>query len=182
MPRQPDLPYTATPTSVTVELSSHTSRSFTMLMKNLERIDKLTAELTELRAQTKMEFIEEELQRLFDVEDEMITRCVKTKSFAISVSIKPKPTAVVPYAKVVKALREKMTPELIAVLEELIKVHTTYTQKTRSLSYQRVSEAIVAEGVFDKIVTLFKKFWTVYDRWAGKYDQELRKLERSIEQ
>ena len=91
-------------------------------------------------------------------------------SFILQLSKDPKATETPKYKDILEALSEQLTPELIAVLEQLKKTMVTVTQKAPSLKINQLDE-----GMFTNLFARVKQF--VFN-WGNKYDQKLAALQQ----
>jgi uncharacterized protein (UPF0335 family) len=163
----PDVEYEVDSTTVTAKLRSYKSQSYTKLASKVERISQLESELKTLKEEVKQE-TRENVSELFDAEDAAHTRVVQTMSFILTLSKDPKPTVSPKYKEILDALSEKLTPELIVVLEELKKQMVTVTQKSPSLKIKQINESF-----FSDLLTRTKK---AVLRWGRNYDAKLQHL------
>ena len=163
----PHVDYEQDATKVTARLGGYQSAKYTRLLKNMMRIDELTAELKQLQSEVKQQR-REDVAELFDVEDAVFTRVVETKSAVFKLTKDPKPTESPQYKVILEALEAHLTPELITVLTKLKKEHVTVTQKEPALSYELTEE--VNPSVLNSI-----------KQWLPKFDRALDVIEQAID-
>lgn len=161
---------------VVAKLKSYNSQSYTKLAQKVERIEALEDEIKALKAQVKSE-AKEHVHTLFEADDTVRTRVVDTVSFIITLSKDPKPTETVQYAKVIAELEKSLTPELIALLENLKAQFKTVTQKEPSL---KIAKKDLTESVSRAFAKYIEKFNNFVDKWANKYDRKLAKLKQAV--
>ena len=133
----------------------------------MQRIDELAKELKILQAETKDE-LKTEVAGLFSAADSARTRVVETKQFIFQISKDPKPTPSTKYKEVLTALKEHLTPELINVMESLVKQFTSTSPKSPSIGVKKISES-VSQSYLDKV-----------EDWAEQYDLKLEKLKNYL--
>ena len=171
--RLTDFPYTDEPDKTTVHLKSHQSQIYTNLAKKVKRINELKVELKQLEDEVKQS-TREDVASLFDeVEDVVKTRVIDTVSFIITLSKDPKATQAPKYKDILETLEKQLTPELIAVLENLKRTMVTVTQKSPSLRIDPKEKEKVNESLFTSYFTKLKKY--IY-AWGKDYDQRLDQL------
>lgn len=176
--RNPDIEYKVDAKAVTAKLKSHNSAVYTKLAQKVQKIDMLEKEVKALKEEVKSE-AKEHVADLFDATDAVQTRVVETISFILTLSKDPKPTETVKYAEVIKELTTHLTPELIAVLEQLKKQYTSETQKSPTLKVTPKSNEL-SEGIFGDAVGKFSAFLNHIARWGSKYDQKLNALKNMV--
>jgi hypothetical protein len=164
----PNVEYEDDPTKVTAHLGSYQSAKYTKLARNLQRIDDLSAEIKQLKAETKTQTREDVIE-LFDVEDAVLTRVVKTKSAIFKLTKDPKPTKTPDYKKILEEMEKVLTPELIKVLEVLKEEHVKITEKEPALSYELIKEQQTTSPAVEKV-----------KRWLPKFDRVLTAVEQAI--
>lgn len=168
-------------TKVIATLNSHDSGRYTKLGRNLNRIKWLSDKIDQLKEEVKAD-TKGAIADLFHADDACRTRVVETVSFTFEMTKDPKPTTTVQYSKVLEALEEHLTPELIAVMEGLKAQFSNVTQKSPGLKakdkrYESIEEAIqLEEGFLDKIKDLAKRFYAKVASWGKSYDAKLDKL------
>lgn len=156
---------------VTASMSGYQSQKYTKLAKKVQEAKRLSDELAILKEEIKSD-TREHVADLFAAEDATRTRVIETVSFTMKLNANPKPTESYKYAEIVKALEEELTPELLTVLETLKKKFKTVTQKEASLSVE------LKEGLWDSIVSGFKKLYSAIMSWAKSYDKKLNELKK----
>mgnify|MGYP000727153710 CR=1 FL=1 len=159
---------------VVAKLKSYDSQSYTKLAQKVERIEVLEDEIKALKAQVKSE-AKEHVHSLFEAEDTVRTRVVDTVSFIITLSKDPKPTETVQYAKVIAELEKSLTPELVALLENLKAQFKTVTQKEPSL---KIAKKDLTESFGNAFARYTDKFNNFVSKWSSKYDKKLDKLKQ----
>lgn len=168
-------------TKVIANLQSYDSGRYTKLGRNLNRIKWLSEKIDQLKEEVKAD-TKGAIADLFHADDACRTRVVETVGFTFEMTKDPKPTTTVQYSKVLEALEEHLTPELLAVMEGLKAQFSSVTQKSPGLKakdkrYESIEEAIqLDEGFLDKIKDLAKRFYAKVTNWASSYDSKLAKL------
>lgn len=162
---------------VVAQLKSYESATYTRLANRVEEISRLEAEIKAAKAEVKS-MTRQHVADLFAAEDAVKTRVVDTVSFIMTLSKDPKPTETVQYAKVVEALTEHLTPELIKVLEQLKKQFKTVTQKEPSLRITRKED--LAEAIISKLGEYLRRFLAWVTSWGQRYDAKLDALRRMV--
>ena len=109
---------------VIAKLDASDSATFTKLGKALLAISKREEQIKQLKAGIK-EDDKVRLASLFAAEDCVQTRVVETAKFIFTLSKDPVAATTVKYANVIEEIRVHLTPELIVVLDGLIKTHST---------------------------------------------------------
>jgi predicted negative regulator of RcsB-dependent stress response len=168
-----DIEFQRDASKVVANLKSYESQVYTKLAQKVQRIEALESEIKQLKQEVKSES-RQHVAALFTAEDTVRTRVVETVSFILTLSKDPKPTESYKYAKIIEELEKQLTPELIAVLENLKTQFKTVTQKEPSLSVTKIDESIR-----DKIKSYMLKYMDFIRSWAGKYDQKLDTLKRA---
>jgi hypothetical protein len=176
--RNPEIEYDVSAKAVTAKLKSYNSAIYTNLAKKVQKIDALEQEVKALKEEVKTE-AKSHVADLFDATDAVHTRVVETISFILTLSKDPKPTETVKYAKVLEDLTTHLTPELIAVLEQLKKQYTSEAQKSPTLSVKAKSNEL-SEGIMSDAVNKFTAFLHHVLNWGKKYDQKLNQLKRMV--
>jgi uncharacterized protein (UPF0335 family) len=159
--------YEETEKQVIANLLSYKSQTYTKLAQKVARIRQLEEEVNALNEEVK-QTARLEISDLFDAEDAVKTRIIKTVSLIIQISKDPEPTIAPKYKDIVEELTNHLTPELIAVLEHLKKTMVTVTQKEAGLKVKPIDEGRVGNffaGLKQKILG-----------WARGYDQKLAAL------
>lgn len=184
----PDVTYTDVETKgqitkVIATLKSDTSGKYTKLGRNLNRIKWLSEKIDQLKEEVKAD-TKTQIADLFHADDACRTRVVDTVSFTFELTKDPKPTNTVQYSKVLEALQEHLTPELIEVLEGLKNQFSTTTQKSPALKatdkrYQNESVDLT-EGLWDKLTAYAAKFYDFVKSWGARYDAELDRLKSMV--
>ena len=171
-------------------LTRQHSKQFIELAKNLIAIEQREAELKELKEGVK-EDDRERLASLFEAGDNVHTRVIETATFIFNLSKDPVGSKTVKYTEVIKDLREKLTPELILILDNLIKVHeTTQIPRPPKLTITskvpigklpepdyNVSDEINESRYSDPYASLLQKT----KNWAIAYDKLLTALKQDIQ-
>lgn len=170
-------------TKVSVDLAGRESERYTKLGRQLKRIEALEKEMKQLKDETKQES-RELVADLFMAEDAVLTRVVVTKSVCFELSKDPKATETVKYAQVIKDLSEHLTPDLIKVMEGLIKTHSSQTQKAASLKVTDFkAESAMNEGLGDMWQAAKAKI-TAYAgkvmNWLNGYDAKINKIKSEL--
>jgi len=164
-------------TKVIANLESYESGKYTKLGRNLKRIERLEAGIKKLKEETKAQ-TKEMIADLFHAEDAAHTRVVDTVSFIFHLTKNPEPTTTHQYSKILEALEQHLTPELVVMLEKLKAEFSNTVTKSPSLKAtdKRVGESIVAEGVWDDIKKKVRGFMDKFTAWIKGYDAKLDKL------
>ena len=174
-------------TKVIATLQSYDSGRYTKLGRNLNRIKWLSEKVDQLKEQVKAD-TKGAIADLFHAEDACRTRVVETVGFTFEMTKDPKATTTVQYAKVLEALEEHLTPELIMVLEGLKSQFSSSTQKSAALKAKdKRNESIegddmLSEGILDSLKALASKFLAKVTNWAKSYDSKLAKLKAMANQ
>ena len=124
--------YTDAAGEVTASLVSHDSAIFTKLAQKMQKVEAMEAEVKQLKAEIKSG-VKSDIMALFDASDAVSTRVIDTRSFILTLSKDPKATESPKYKDILEVLSKQLTPELLAVLEQLKKEMITTTQKDPSL-------------------------------------------------
>lgn len=165
---------------VVASLKGRNSERYTKLAQNVQRIAVLEAEIKEKKELVKAD-TKELIGDLFASDDAVKTRVVDTLSFIMTMSKDPKATESHKYAEVIKELTVHLTPELITVLNALLKKYKTSTQKSPSLKISAKTESVdLTEGPMDAMKSFFAKFKDTIYSWCNKYDARLENLKRVI--
>ncbi len=163
---------------IIAHLKSHDSAKYTKLAKNLQDIENLTKEIEKLKAEVKND-TKDLIADLFDAEDEVRTRIVKTVSFTFTLSKTPKATVSPKYKDILSVIEKDLTPELKTKLTELKNTMVTVTQKSPSLRLEKnVSEGISdkIKGAWESVKSFLSRFKESILSWGKKYDQKLDNL------
>lgn len=175
--------YTIDGDKVIARLKNVDSARYTRLGRNLKRMEWLAARMESLKEQTKQD-TRELIADLFLAEDANKTRVVETMGFIFKLTKDPKAAQTVKYAKVLDELQDKLTPELVKVLEALVAKHTTL-QKPKPAALTAVdkrdmAEESINEGWGDKIRAFLKTMLEKLEAWGRSYDRRLAALEDSL--
>jgi uncharacterized protein (UPF0335 family) len=174
--RNPNIEYQQNiETEVVAVLKSYNSQVYTKLAQKVERISQLEAEVKALKEEVKQE-TRENITDLFDAEDAVRTRVVDTVSFILTLSKDPKATESPKYKEILETLSSSLTPELIAVLENLKKTMVTVTQKAPALRIRAKDEQLDEED--NMIARFVNQLKSLVGRWAGSYDRKLDQLKQ----
>lgn len=174
--RNPELEYQQLEGEVIATLKSYNSQVYTKLAQKVERISQLEVEVKALKEEVKQE-TRENITDLFDAADAINTRVVDTVSFILTLSKDPKATEAPKYKDILEALTEHLTPELIAVLEQLKKTMVTVTQKAPALRIRPKEEQLEEED--NMIARFINHLMGIVSRWAGNYDRKLGMLKQA---
>lgn len=170
-------------TKIVATLKSDASGKYTKLGRNLNRIKWLSEKIDQLKEEVKAD-TKTEIADLFHAEDACLTRVVDTVSFTFELTKDPKPTTTVQYAKVLDALQDHLTPELIEVLEGLKRQFSNTVQKSPALKAtdkRYPNESIdLNESVWDKLKAYASKFYDYVKRWGSSYDAKLNALRAQV--
>lgn len=170
-------------------LSKSKSAEFTRLGRNLKRLEFLSKQTAKLKEELKKDS-RLNIAALFDAEDSVVVRVVKTVSFMLQLSKKPAPVSTVSYKGVLEDLQKELTPKLNKRLQELIKIHTTVQERAPNLKYidmktaedsaeARVDEA-VDNNLINKLNQKFENLADNYEEWGQEYDSELESLKDQL--
>jgi hypothetical protein len=168
-----DVTYEDIADKVVAQLKSYNSATYTRLATRVEKLTQLEAEIKAIKSEVKT-LVKENIADLFAADDAVKTRVVDTVSFIMTLSKDPKPTESYQYAKIVEALSEHLTPELIVLLNDIKSKFKTVTQKEPSLKIQKKQD--LTEALLNKMKQYFRKFRNFIDNWAAKYDKKLLDL------
>lgn len=174
-----DIEYERDATKVIAKLKSYNSQVYTKLAQKIQRIEDIESEIKQLKLEVKSD-TREHVAALFDADDVIRTRIVETISLTLTLSKDPKPTESYKYAKIIEELEKHLTPELIAVLENLKTQFKTITQKEPSLSIATKTEEPLTEGILDILKTHMSKYTSFINSWASKYDRKLELLKQQL--
>lgn len=173
-PVNPNISYIEdTAERVVAQLKSYNSAEYTRLANRVEEISQLEAEIKQAKEDVKS-MAREHVAALFTADDIAKTRVVDTVSFILTLSKDPKPTESYQHAKIIGELTNHLTPELIAILEEIKSRYKTVTPKEPSLKISRKEP----EQLDESLAGHFGKLLAVVKRWAAGYDDRLRRLRR----
>lgn len=159
-------------------LKSYDSARYTNLAKKFIEIEKMEKEIKKLKEEVKQE-TRVLVADLFDAEDIVRTRVVKTVSYTYTLSKNPKPTETYQYAKILDALEKELTPDLINKLNVIKESFKTVVQKAPSLKVEpNVSESISdkIKGVWGKLKDFFANLKNKLTSWGNSYDRKLDAL------
>ena len=165
--RVPGVEYEENDKEVIALLVSHDSQVYTKLAQKIERIAQLKEEVSALEEEVKQS-AREDVAGIFNAADAVKTRIIKTKSLIVQISKDPEPTKSPKYKDILAVLETKMTPELIAVLEQLKKTMVTITQKAAGLKVKSLDEGTAGD--------LSARLDTLVNNWGQQYDQKLAAL------
>jgi len=178
--RNPSLSYTEKSVKnvldrVILELSDSESASMTKLLKRYERLDKSTKLLKESRdvINTKIKLIADDL---FNAEDEILTRVVKTVSYTMTLSkaVKAEDKEVEHKINYEAAFNEltKLVPELDDKVKEITEKYTSLVQQKDTVPALKVKSNL-EEGLFDFFRSI-KSFISGIFSWGSDYDRKLK--------
>lgn len=162
-----DVNYEDTESKVIAHLLSYKSQTYTKLARNVAKIKELEEVVKELKNEN-LQAAREEIADLFDSEDVIKTRVIKTVSLIIQITKDPEPTREPQYKDILEELTNHLTPELIAVLDNLKNTMVTVTQKKAALSIKPIDE--------DRFSDFFANMKQKIFGWAKRYDQKLDAL------
>lgn len=165
--RIPDIEYQETEKQVIAVLRSHNSQVYTKLAQKVQKIAVLEEEIKALKEEVK-QATRDDVASLFNAEDGAKTRIIQTLSFILQLSKDPEATKSPKYKDILAVMETKMTPELIAVLEQLKKTMVTVTQKEAGLKIKELDEGTAGD--------LFAHLNALVDNWGQQYDQKLNSL------
>ena len=163
--------------AVTVELSGNQSGKFTRISREYARLKKATEKLAEKRDALNVK-IKEEVEGLYEAEDEIYTRVVETCSMTMTLSKKTiSETSKTDYEAIIAKLTE-MVPELTDQINDLVKEFTTVKPVEKSPALR----VTVKEGLeLGDLKKLAKAFFSKIKTWARSYDRKLKSIEKSID-
>jgi len=154
-------------TKITAQIDSKLGPKFDQLVKDLQTVDSLKAQVKEMQDNTKTQ-TRQDIAFLFDIEDAVFTRVIETKNVILEISKDPKPTETPQYKKILEALEKHLTPDLIEVLQQLKQEHKTVVQKDPAVKY-RIKE----EETNDLDLSSFTN-------WIESYDKKLDLVKQYI--
>jgi hypothetical protein len=179
----PDVSYDVSADKVVATLKSYNSQIYTKLAQKIERVTALEAEATKLREEVQ-QMGRDQIADLFAADDAVRTRVIDTVSFVMKITKDPKAAETVKYAKVITELGEHLTPELLTVMEGLVKKYTTLQKaKPAALSYEpkaQTESEELSEGILDSIKAVLAKFKSAIMSWGQSYDSKLDALKAEV--
>lgn len=163
---------------IVAHLKSYDSAKYTNLAKKFLQIEEMEKEIKKLKEEIKDEtrFL---VADLFEAEDIVRTRVVKTVSYTYTLSKNPEATTTYKYAKVLEELEKELTPELITKLNTIKESFKTVTQKAPSLKVEpNVNEGIAdkIKGAWGRIKEVFATIKDKFSAWGKSYDRRLEEL------
>lgn len=167
---------------VIAQLQSYDSGRYTKLGRNLKRIERINARITEIKEEVKQD-TRELIADLFHAEDACRTRMVETVGFIFQLTKDPKASVTYKYSDILEELTAHLTPELITVMEAIKKKYgTTNNPKPPSLSAKDkvMNQEGIHEGfgdALDKIKGVLHKFYNAITNWGRNYDEKLDRLQ-----
>lgn len=166
---------------VTATLKSSDSAAYTKLGNKLKEIDDLEKQIATLKVGIKDD-VKAQITDLFDASDAIHTRVVKTSQFIFTLKADPKITETPQYKKILEELELKLTPSLVKALRALMKKFVTKTQKSASLSYDKLGEQgpETALPVGDESEDDLSQFTQVVLAWGRRFDKALAQLQRAV--
>lgn len=168
---------------VIATLSSYKSAEYTKLGRKFNRIKELSDEIDKLKEEVKAD-TKVYIADMFNAEDECRTRVIETVGFTFELTKVPEPSKTVQYSKVLDALAEHLTPELIAVMESLKNQFSNTVQKSPGLKATDKSvkkESLeLNEGFWDNLRAYARKFLTKITAWGKSYDRKLDALRAEV--
>lgn len=170
-------------TKVVAQLKSVDSGRYTKLGRNLQRIERISARVNQLRAEVKDD-TRELIADLFHADDACHTRVVETVGFVFQMTKDPKASTTYKYQKILEDLAEHLTPELLTKLKEIKSQYETTTQKAASLKAtdKRMSfeseklDEVDFKGAWDRLASFCRKFLRGILDWGNEYDAKLDAL------
>lgn len=163
--------YEETEKEVIATLRSYDSQIYTKLAQKVEKISAMEAEIKQLKEEVKQS-AREDVAAIFDAEDAVKTRIIRTMSLIVQISKDPEPTVAPKYKDILTELEAHMTPALIKMLNNLKQTMVTVTQKEAGLKIKPLDEGFVGQ--------LAQKLLQVVTMWGKQYDQQLANLEAAI--
>jgi septal ring factor EnvC (AmiA/AmiB activator) len=163
---------------VTVELSGSYSGSMSRLTSRYAKLDRQAKLMTERRNEVNAE-MKEVSQRLFDAEDEVLTRVIETVSYTITLTKAEKAAdkeskKTVDYSAILKEL-SKMVPELEEKIKDLTEKYTEISEAKDTPTQLRIKSK-VDEGMIGRAWAWTKTFLDSITVWGKGYDARLDKL------
>lgn len=169
-----DIEYEVMAGKVIARLRSYESAAFTRLAKKIEHLKQLEEETKALKEEVKS-LTREHIAALFKAEHAVDTRIVETMSVVFTMSKDPKPTETYQYSKILDELTVHLTPELIAIKEDIKQKYKTIVQKEPSLSIKR------KEDLEESTVShYYRKFLNFINVWGKRYDQQLDQIKKNL--
>lgn len=165
---------------VTVELSGNYSGAMSRLTTRYTRLDKQAKLMTERRNDLNAQ-MKDVAQRLFDAEDEVLTRVVETVSYSIMLTKAEKaatkdPKKTVDYSAIVKELG-KLLPELSEQITALTEKYTEIAEAKDTPTMLKVKSK-VDESIIGRAWGWVRTFAENVKSWARKYDDKLAELKK----
>lgn len=178
-PTRNDLDFEETVDKVIARLKSYDSAVYTKLGNKLLKLQALEEEVKTLKAELKAD-TKVYISDLFTAEQAAKTRVIETVSFIFTLSKDPKATVTTKYVEVLKELAGHLTPQLLAIMEQLKTQYQSVTQKSPSLKvFKKVKES-VARVDEDNMDEYFRVFKELVLEWGDKYDSKLQKLKDMV--
>ena len=164
---------------VIVELSGTQSASATKLAKKFQDVkeaaDKLKALESDLNADAK-----DLVANLFDAEDVVYTRIIKTCSLTIQVSKEyTRETTKVDTDGIIADLLV-LVPELADKVLAIVDARTKITQSKVASALKITAESTLSEGVIESIKKLFTDLLSKFKLWAKTFDTRLDAIEKQL--
>lgn len=167
---------------VIVSLEGNKSGTMTKLAKRFKEIDKQLKQIEKEHDKVKDE-AKDIVSGLFDAEDEVYTRVVRTASLALTLSKSIKHTSdVVDYEKIANELISLLDGELLQKAEEIKKKYTILgsVQKATPKLSVKVEESKFTDFV-QKVATYFDNFAAKFKNWGKEYDKKLDSIEKQMQ-
>lgn len=172
-------------TKVMVHLKRYDSGRYTKLGRNLQRLERINARVAAIKEEVKQD-TRELIADLFHAEDACRTRMVETVGFIFQLTKDPKATVTPQYKKVLEELTNHMTPELIAMMEDLKSKYQSTTQKPPALTARdksAIADESIEEGIGDfwkKLKNYCRKYLRHVQEWGKDYDARLDALKAQV--
>ena len=163
---------------VILSLQGNQSGKFTRLISRYKKLQKAVEKLQEHQALLNAD-IKEEVEDLFNADDEVLTRVVDTISATLTLSKKQSVrTEKVDYALILEKL-VALVPELEEQVKLLVEEHTKITVAEKSPALRTT----IKEGLKDwgkKIKEIAKQALKTAKNWGKSYDSELAEVKELI--
>jgi len=165
---------------VIVELAGTQSAIATKLAKKFKVIKEAAAKLKSQEEELNVE-AKDLVSNLFDAEDVVYTRIVKTCSLTIQVSKEYQRETTKVDTDGIMADILKLAPELEDKIKEIVKARTKITKSNVMSALTIKSESITLdEGVLDSIKKFFVDLLSKFQLWAKSFDTKLDTIEKQL--
>lgn len=156
------------------------SAALTRLAKKFNEINELNKQIDELRNEANQE-AKDQIESVFDAEDEAYTRYIDTVSLSIMMSKNIEQSEVtqvdVDRVAFINELFDVVDGELLPVIRNLLEKHTTIQTKIMPAQQGRlkvtIPEGMLTEGVWDAIKNIVGKLYKSTMRKLSRYDNKV---------